>query len=194
MLITSTAKVFEKPVSGVYNGVLADVVYTKDEQTNFGLKNKTRLVWLLEAKDKEGAHFQVIKKMNSSMFPKSDLGKFIKTMLGSDPGLSFDPDTLIGKNYTLMISLDTNAQTGKVFANVTGIVLNTTGTFAIPATFERDFVKKARQAAQGQGQQQSAQLQQVAPAQMAPVAATGTVTGPTAAAPVQQVADEEIPF
>lgn len=179
MLISDNAKHFEKPDAGLFLAVLADVVYLKDKPTNYGLKNKTRLVWILDAKDSEGNHYRVITEATSSYNEKARLYSLTKDILGAPPPVPFDPDSMIGAVNQLVITREKSPDGTKEYANVKAILpARPDQKFAIPAGFVRDINKPAK-------------------GSTAAVASTATKAASTVAAPaaVASMDDtEDIPF
>ena len=183
MLITNTGKTFEKPDSGLFLGVLADVVYVKDKPTKFGLRNVVRLVWILDKKDKEGNHYRVMSECNQSLHENSRLFALLKDIrLGAAPPVPFDPDEMIGTLRKLVVVREESEDKTKVFANIKAYMKPEAGeTFAIPQGFVRSKDKPAK-GTQPQQASTPATQQASAPAaqQAAPVA--------------KQAVEEDIPF
>ena len=52
MMVTNTAKVFEKPESGIFHGILADIVELKDVKTVYKgvekVQDCVRFIWILD--------------------------------------------------------------------------------------------------------------------------------------------------
>lgn len=145
LIASDNRKVFEKPESGQFLGVLADVVDLGIQTGKFGPKAKTRLVWLLAkadgtswAVDSEGSPFRVMSEYNLTMNEKSDLFKTVKSILGVPPPAGpYDVEQLIGRNNLLFIVREKNQDGTKEYANVKGILPWTGVTLAIPPTFKR---------------------------------------------------------
>ena len=98
-------KVFELPTKGLKLGVLADIVYIKGKMTGYGLKDIARFIWLLEAKDSEGAHFRVMREVNQSMADNSSMYALITEIRGgTPPPVPYDPDVLIGTSSIIGIT------------------------------------------------------------------------------------------
>ena len=172
MLISSNNKPFEKPDSGVFLGVVADVVDLGLVQTKFGAKAKIRIVWVLDKNDSEGRPFRVMRQLNATMNEKAQLFDLVKGILGTAPPVPFESETLIGRANQLVIIKETVAD--KVFVNVKGVLPLPTGAVApkVPADFVRA-KDKPKQAGQ-------------------PATVAGTATQ---AAPAVEVEDDsDIPF
>lgn len=181
MLVSSNQKEFEKPKSGLYRGVLADIVDLGPVAKVFKGVQKVvpmvRLVWLLNSKDKEGNFFRVMREVTATMSEKSNLFGLVREITGAVPKVPYELENIIGRNNELVISLDTAAN-GKQYANVKAILApQTTEVFTIPANFTRSKDRKNQQATQ-QGTTVQ-QAQQAAPA---------------VAAPAIEVGEEDIPF
>ena len=138
-------KVFEKPKSGLYVGVLADIVYIKDKPTKFGLKNIARFIWFLNAKDSEGGFYRVMREVNQSLDEKSPLYGLARDIRnGTPPPVPFELDELIGSTNQLVITRTTGTQvdtrTGKPveYANVANVLpAEANQKFAIPSDYIR---------------------------------------------------------
>ena len=172
MLITNSAKTYEKPDSGLFLGVLADIVYIKAKPTQYGPRDVARLIWILDAKDKEGNFYRVMSEANQSLNEKARLYTLAKDIRnGVAPPVPFELDELIGSVNQLVITREKSADGTKDFANIKAIIPNTTGkTFAVPAGFVRDKDKPAKGTTQGTTQ--------------ATTTASASATAPAAAASV----------
>jgi hypothetical protein len=175
MLVNSNTKVFEKPTSGLFLGVLADIVdLGLVRNKKFGnVQPMVRLVWILNSKDKEGNYFRVMRQVTASLSEKANLFGIVRDITGKKPEVPFELETLIGTNSQLVISTETTAD-GKVYANIKAILLPQPGTqhFAVPSGFVRNKDSKTNTA---QGQTQPAPANSVA-------------------APSVVVTEEDIPF
>lgn len=186
-------KVFEKPDAGVFVGVLVDLIYQDNVPTqSYGLKNKVTFKWLLNAKDKEGNYYTVIRKVNRTMGQGSDLYKLVQELLGTAPPVPFDVETLIGtcRNLVITRSPGIDRRTGKPteYANIvsTFALKPDQAAFPIPTTFTR--AKDKTRAPQG-----IAPAQTSAPAQAAPAAITAA-PGAVPGAPGVDDQGEEVLF
>jgi hypothetical protein len=166
-MIVNARKEYEKPESGQYVGVVADVVDLGLVQGKFGLQPKLRIVWLLwggngqgglvPAIDSEGRQHQVMRQMRSDkMDPKSNakvhLYETAQSILnGATPTVPFETETLIGRANTLFVQKEPGAD-GSVFANVKAIIPLPAGIVppTIPATFVRQKDKQNQQAVSNQ--------------------------------------------
>jgi len=148
VVTTRAGKVFEKPESGIYQGVLADVVDLGMVTTTYKGVTKTqpmiRIIWYLNANGKDGKALSVAQKFNANLHEKSNLYKSVKQILGGAPPPTYDLDKLIGQVRTLFIVRDTELAADGVtvvkdFANVQGITPAQAGVPvpSIPADFIR---------------------------------------------------------
>lgn len=151
MLVSNNVKPFEKPDSGLFTGVLADVIDLGNLPTSFGPKPKVRLVWILDAKDKEGNFYRVMTQATASLNEKARLYGIVKDIRdGAAPPVPYDLDLLIGKVNQLVISREKSADGTKEFANVKAIIPAKQGTtFAVPQGFVRQKDKKDQKSTTG---------------------------------------------
>lgn len=113
---------FEKPETGEYIGVVADVVELYNVQTKFKVGNQVRIVWILDKPDKEGNPLRAIRQVNASMNEKAHLFDISRSILGAPPAVRFNTEELIGRANKLFIQKETNPTTGKVYSNVKAIM------------------------------------------------------------------------
>ena len=189
MLVESNMKVFEKPKSGLYRGVLADVVnlgpVTQTYQGKTKVSPMVRLVWILNAKDSEGNHFRVMRQVTASMAEKANLYGIVRDITLATPEVPFELETLIGRNSELVVALETSKK-GKAYANVKAIMVPLSPeVFKVPADFVRNKDRKDAQAG-------AAAL--VAAAPLVGQVASGLAQSASAAANAPQPEDEDIPF
>lgn len=151
LIVNDNKKIFEKPDSGSFVGVIADVVDLGVVPTKFGNKAKVRIVWILGkpdgsgyANDTEGNPFRVMSSVNATMNEKSDLFKLVRSILGAAPPVPYDVELLLGKSNMLFVVRETDGATKKDYANVKGIVALPANVpaLAIPANFVRSKDKK----------------------------------------------------
>lgn len=143
MIINNNAKTFEKPDGGMFLGVLADIIYVKAKPTQYGPRDVARLVWILDAKDKEGNFYRVMTEANQSLNEKARLYSLAKDVRnGTPPPVPFELDELIGSVNNLVIVRE--EKDGKVFANIKAIVPAPGKVFAIPQGFVRQKDKPAK--------------------------------------------------
>ena len=147
ILVTDNKKNYEKPGSGAFVGVIADVVDLGIIATTFGNKSKVRIVWVLGkidgsgyAVDSEGNPFRVMSELTASIHEKSDLFKLIRGVLGTPPPAGpYDVEQLLGRSNQLFIVREKSKDGQREFANVKGILPLPAGvpSLAIPANFVR---------------------------------------------------------
>lgn len=139
MLVSNTTKTYEKPSTGDYIGVLADVVDLGTVQGKFGAKPMVRLVWLLNKKDKEGNYYRAMAQVNASMNEKAKLYELVRGILNSAPPVPYELENLIGRQNRLIIVLE-EGENKKPFASIKAIlpVPEGTETFTVPKEFTRN--------------------------------------------------------
>lgn len=192
----SKGKTFEKAPGGLYFGTIIDVVDMPNVQTQFGPKNKVRILWLLNntngtpamgaAVDATGQpkvpeQLTVAFIKNASLHEKSELFKMVTMILNAAPPVMNSTEQLaqllIGRSNQLFLTQtpDTKKQ-GEFFTNVSGVSPLGAGQVApaIPTGYVRAKDKPAKTYGQS-GQQQF-------------VAQTAQPAGTTAGAPVTNTA------
>jgi len=184
MLVSGSNKVYEQPKGGLYEGVLADVIDLGMVQGMYGIKPRTRLIWILNATDSEGNFFRVQKSYNAVLHEKSNLYADVRDMLGAAPSIPYELDLLIGKNFQLVI-VPATKKDGTPCVNVKAILAPKSGqNFQIPADFVRN---KDRQ-------NQPPQQNSVAPRPATTAPAKSAAPAQAPAAPPVETADEDLPF
>ena len=137
-------KEYEKPEAGLFDGILADIVYIKDKMTSFGPKNIARFVWILSAKDKEGNQFRVMREVNQSLDEKAHMFGLVRDIRnGTPPPVPFELDDLLGAQNQLVVTRTqgVSKKTGKpvMYANVANVLPAKPGvTVTVPQGFVRD--------------------------------------------------------
>lgn len=203
LIVEDKKKVYEKPDSGSFVGVIADIVDLGPKQTNWGVKNKVRIVWLLGklasagggfAVDSEGNPFRVMSSFNATMNDGGDLYKMVRSILGTAPPVPYDVELLLGKSNVLFVVKEENAKKkDEFFANVKGVLaLGTEVALVVPATFIRSKDRKDNRTAAPAGVSNiSANLVGVATAgtPVAPAVAATPAPVAAAAAPAEVVLD-----
>lgn len=191
-IVDNKGKTFEKPDNGLFIGVLADVVDLGLQNTNYGPKKKVRLVWLLDAKDKEGNNYRVMQQCTASLNEKARLYAIVKDVLdGVAPPVPYELDNMIGKVNQLFIAREKSPDGTKEFSNIKAIAPAGGKTFAIPAGFVRQKDKPQNQNGVTTGGTQQAATQ---PAPAAPAQATAPAPAAAPAAAVSGAVNEDIPF
>ena len=200
LIVNDNKKIYEKPDSGSFVGVIADVVDLGLIPTKFGIKAKVRIVWVLGkadgsgyANDTEGNPFRVMSSVNATLNEKSDLFKLVRSILGAAPPVPYDVEQLIGKSNMLFVVREIDEATKKEYANVKGIVALPANipALAIPATFVRSKDKqKTDNRSIGTAVAQTAQVSQIS----ANLTGTATAGAPApvvaASAPAEVVLDK----
>jgi hypothetical protein len=154
MFTTKGGANFEKPNTGMYHGVLADVVDLGEITTVYNGQPKTqpmvRFVWILNSNGQNGKPLSITGRFNNNLHEKSNLYKSVKQILNAAPPLTLNPESLIGQTRKLFIQRETTGegQQKKDFANILGISPADAGvTVAIPADYVRDKNKPVDQQA-----------------------------------------------
>jgi hypothetical protein len=154
MFTTKGGAEFEKPPTGMFHGVLADIVDLGDVTTVYNGQSKTqpmvRFVWVLDTVGKDGKPLSVTARFNNNLHEKSNLYKTVKQILNAAPPLTLNPETLIGQTRKLFIQRETTGegQQRKDFANILGISPGDAGvSVAIPVGYVRDKNKPVDQQA-----------------------------------------------
>jgi hypothetical protein len=180
-------KEYEKPESGLFHGVLADIVDLGEVTTTYNGQVKkypaVRFIWILNVNGKDGKPLSVSKRYNVANFhEKSNIYKDLKMILGTAPEQTRDIDTYIGLTRKLWINREKSPDGSKDFANIAGFLPVDPGVMvSIPADFIRTKFRPQQTAGpQGQPVQTYAQP----PAQ--PVQQVQTTTYPQQAPYVQQ--------
>jgi hypothetical protein len=205
-------RTYEKPQSGQYHAVLADIVDLGPVTTVYNNQTKTqpmvRFIWILNVlgndpvkyPDTYGKPLQVRQRFNvTSLHEKSNVYKTLKQILGVPPSPTLDIETLIGQTRILWISRDISPDGSKDFANVMGILPAQPGVvIPIPADYVREkFRTKTTAGPQGQPAQtyqQPPQQPPQAPQYVQPVQQVQYAPQPIQSpAPVQQYAPQAGP-
>lgn len=186
---TKAGKTFEKPQTGQYLGVLADIVDLGEVATTFNgvtkIQPMTRFIWVLNANGTDGKPLSVTQRFNNNLHEKSNLYKSVKQILNAAPPLTLDPETLIGsvRNLFIQREITGEGQQQKDFANVLGISPAAPGaTVTLPADFVRDKNKPVADQARNKKKAAPAQQPAVKPAQ--PVQQPAAATQPNLSDPV----------
>lgn len=199
----STGKNFEVPDSGMFLGTIIDVIDRPNVQTQFGVKDKVLIMWVIGSTtgaplvDSEGKPFRVVQSYNGTMNEKGSLFGIIKQILGVAPPLINSTEQLsqllIGRSNQIFLTKEQDAKTPtKYYANVKGLTPLVQGQTppVAPAGFVRHKDKPQTQAGpQGRPVQTFAQP----PAQAAPAAPVAAAPAPAPTAPVATQAGPPAP-
>ena len=127
---------FEKPESGEFVGVIADIVDLGIVKTKFGKKPKLKIVWILNASDSEGRPYRATQQVTTSMNENAALYRIVKSILGKKPPVPYDTEQLIGISRRLFIVREETG--GKCYASMRAILpLGNREPMAIPTGFAR---------------------------------------------------------
>lgn len=120
MIFEQKQKKFTLASEGVHPAVLIEIKDLGVKETEHGPKEKVRFKWALEDEiDPEtNEPVTVIKQMNKAWGEKSSAYKTVKAMIGKDPGLSYNTETLLGHRNQLVITHSTDGR----YANVDSIL------------------------------------------------------------------------
>lgn len=140
---TNNGKQFEKPATGMYHGVLADIVDLGPITTVYQGSSKTqpmvRFVWILNQNGTDGAPLRVTQRLTTNLHEKSNLYKTVKQILNAAPPVTFDGEQIVGQVRKLFIQRDIDEAAKKDFANILGISPADPGVVvAVPQGFVRD--------------------------------------------------------
>ncbi len=176
MFTTKGGATFEKPQTGMYHGVLADIVDLGDVPTVYQgitkIQPMVRFVWILNQNGKDGNPLTVAARFNNNLNEKSNLYKTVKQILNAAPPLTLNPESLINQTRKLFIQLDSTGegQQKKEFANILGISPADPGIVVqLPVNFVRDKNKPVDQQAKNKKKNPQITGQAQQPAQTAPV-------------------------
>lgn len=144
----NSGKDYEKLPEGVFPAVLADIVDLGVQDTQYGPKEKVRLVWLTNQVDSEGHTMRAFETFTKSLHEKAGLRKRVDPIIKAnnlapipDKG-TYDLDALLGINRRLVIQHNESAK-GDVYANVTSTLTPDPGqTIRIPSDFKRKEASK----------------------------------------------------
>lgn len=177
-------KTYEKPASGLYNAILADIVDLGIVSTVFNGQTKSypavRFVWFVNANGKDGKQLQVSARYNvSNLHEKSNIYKALKMILNAPPAPNLDIDTLIGSVRQILVNTETKPD-GKEYANIMGILPAPAGTVVpIPQDFVMDRKLPVAQQAKNRPTQTVKPAQQAAAPAAAPASVAQAYSAPT---------------
>ncbi len=136
----SEGSTFEPHPEGQFAAVCCDVVEMHGVETPWGIKNKVRVVWQTEATRQDGKPELVSRFFTASLSEMSNLRPFLEAWRGKKFNAQelkrFDLDALVGA--PAVIQVQHNESGGKVYANVTSIMLPMKG-MVVPTI--RDYIR-----------------------------------------------------
>lgn len=158
-------KVFERPQGGSYLGTIIDVVDMPNQQTQYGLKDKIRILWVLSHTnnqpylDKEGKPMTIAGFYNATVANNSSLTKVIKQILnGMPPVLNTSEEIanlLLGRSNELFITQQPDERNqGQFVSFVAGIAPLKPGQIPppVPQGFQRSKDKPKQTSGPNPGQ------------------------------------------
>lgn len=149
-----STKEYEKPETGMYHGVLADIVDLGNVTTQFKgevkVQHMVRYVWILNTLGKDKVKFpetfgkplSVTQRFNLSLHEKANMYKTVKQILNAPPpvseGVEYDIELLLGSVRKIFVLRELSEDGKKDYPNVQGISTADPGvTVAIPQGFVR---------------------------------------------------------
>jgi hypothetical protein len=133
--ITSKKKVYELFETGVQiPGVIVGWKKMLDVPTKYGLKDKVMVKILTDLVDSDGDQMTAVQSFTASMDEKSHLRKFVKSVLGYDPGDTYNLKLMVGMNRNFVFETN-EGKDGREFSNVSA-VLKATTKVSIPDDYE----------------------------------------------------------
>lgn len=143
----NSGKEFEKVSEGLHSAVLADVVELFDVPTKFGLKDRIRLVWIVNENDTEGRPKRVFETFNRSLHESASLTeRVLKLTTKPIAEIATDLDQLLGTQKKLVIQHNMDkTDPNKIYANIEGtMAADPKVVVRIPADFVRAKDKPAK--------------------------------------------------
>jgi hypothetical protein len=149
------SKEYEKPETGMYHGVLADVVDLGNVTTQFKgevkVQHMVRFVWVLNTLGKDKLRYPdtfekpltATQRFNLSMHEKANLYKTVKQILNAPPPVSeaqpeYDVEQLLGVVRKIFILRELSEDGKKDYPNVQGISAADPGvTVSLPQGYVR---------------------------------------------------------
>jgi hypothetical protein len=120
-IVEQTTKEWELPAEGTH---AAEIIAVEDlgmKPTNFGNRRRCLIKYRVQQLGENGEPLTVVESFNVNINIGSRLADRIKTLTGKLPDKRFDLSTLVGWKGTIMVT-HTEAEDGRVFANVTGVI------------------------------------------------------------------------
>jgi hypothetical protein len=120
MSLVIKPKTYENLTEGLHNVTITKVEDLGLQETNFGTKDRARLVFTAAGqKDKEGTPVDIFMTVTKSLHAKSQLGKALAA-LKIPVGAEFDLNDVVGVKCQIVVQH--NEKDGKTFANVASII------------------------------------------------------------------------
>ena len=120
MSLVIKPKTYENLTEGLHNVTITKVEDLGLQETNFGTKDRARLVFTAaDQKDKEGNPVDIFMTVTKSLHAKSQLGKALAA-LKIPVGAEFDLNDVVGVKCQIVVQH--NEKDGKTFANVASII------------------------------------------------------------------------
>jgi hypothetical protein len=143
--ISSKRKVYENfeegtPITGAIVGsrLIKDVTIVWKGKSK--VVDKVQVKILTDVLDSKKERMTALFSATASMHEKSSLRKFIRGVIGRDPGDTYDVDLLDGKCADFVFTNNENKD-GRIFSNITG-VQKATHKVTIPADFEAFYLEE----------------------------------------------------
>lgn len=131
LMVTKPEGNFTIAPEGSHVAVITEVKDLGVVETNFGPKEKVRIKWEIAQRDGEGRRISAIQQFTKSLHEKSSLYKALKSILGREPGKSFDLETLVSTNAQIVVTH--TEKEGKTYSNIAAILKVPAGTPVLPA-------------------------------------------------------------
>lgn len=132
---------YEPHPAGQFRAVCVDVIELHGVPTQWGPKNKIRIVWQTEKKRADGKPFAAVRSFTASLNEKSNLRPFLEAWRGkrftAEELKGFDLDRLVGANAILQVQHV--ERDGKIYDNVTSIMAPLKGMLPLAAS---EYVRK----------------------------------------------------
>jgi len=120
MSLVIKPKVYELMVEGLHNVVITKVEDLGMQETNFGTKDRARIVFAAaDQKDKEGKPVEIWMSVNKVINPKSTLGKLLAALKVPQPE-EFDLNSIVGIKTQVVVQH--NEKDGKTYANIASVI------------------------------------------------------------------------
>jgi hypothetical protein len=120
MSIIIKAKEYENPSEGHHHVRIKEVKDLGPVQTEHGTKEKLLIVMETGQPDSQGNPIKLYRRFNRTIHAKSAFRKFVRSVTGEDPGNEFDVETLLGREFDVVVEL--NERDGRVFPDITAIL------------------------------------------------------------------------